>query len=85
LAEAQQELEDAQNSLYNIGLEGANDYAQKYNDTLQEMYDTLTSISEAYFNGEIGSYEEYQAQMTAAQEYYYEKLENYQDLYGIAL
>jgi hypothetical protein len=30
LAEAQQQLEDAQNNLYNIGLEGANDYAQKY-------------------------------------------------------
>jgi hypothetical protein len=30
LAEAQQELEDAQNSLYNIGLEGANEYSEKY-------------------------------------------------------
>lgn len=31
LAEAQQKLEDAQNSLYNIGLEGANSYTEKYN------------------------------------------------------
>ena len=85
LAEAQQALEDAQNSLYNIGLEGANDYTEKYAETMQEMYDTLTSITEAYFNGEIASQEEYEAQMLAAQQYYYEQLENYQDLYGIAL
>ena len=37
LAEAQQQLEDAQNSLYNIGLEGANDYSQKYAETMQEI------------------------------------------------
>ena len=85
LLEAQQQLEDAQNSLYNIGLEGANSYTEKYAQTMQEMYDTLTSISEAYFNGEIASQEEYEAQMLAAQQYYYEQLENYQDLYGIAL
>jgi hypothetical protein len=27
---AQQKFEDAQNSLYNIGLEGANQYTEKY-------------------------------------------------------
>ena len=85
LLEAQQALEDAQNNLYNIGLEGANDYTEKYAETMQEMYDTLTSITEAYYNGEIASHEEYEAQMLAAQQYYYEQLENYQDLYGIAL
>jgi hypothetical protein len=36
VANAQQQLEDAQNSLYNIGLEGANNYQQKYAETLQE-------------------------------------------------
>jgi hypothetical protein len=52
---------------------------------MEEMYDTLTSITEAYYNGEITSQEEYEAQMLAAQEYYYKQLETYQDLYGIAL
>ena len=85
LSQAQQQLEDAQNSLYNIGLEGANNYAEKYNQTMQEMYDTLTSITEAYYNGEITSKEEYDRQMLEAQEYYYEQLENFQDLYGVAL
>jgi methylphosphotriester-DNA--protein-cysteine methyltransferase len=60
LAQAQQQLEDAQNSLYNIGLEGANSYTEKYNQTMQEMYDTLTSITQAYYNGEIASHEEYE-------------------------
>ena len=85
IAEAQQTFEDAQNNLYNIGLEGANDYTEKYAETMQEMYDTLTSITDAYHNGEIASREEYEAQMLAAQQYYYEQLKNYQDLYGIAL
>ena len=85
LAKAQQDLEDAQNTLYNIGLDGVNEYTEKYAQTMQEMYDTLTSITEAYYNGEITSQEDYEAQMLAAQQYYYEKLENYQDLYGIAL
>ena len=85
LAQAQQDLEDAQSELYNIGLEGASNYTEKYTQTMEEMYDTLTSITEAYYNGEITSHEEYEAQMLAAQEYYYAQLENYQELYGIAL
>jgi hypothetical protein len=35
---------DKQNSLYNIALEGANGYAEKYQQTLSEMYDTLTNL-----------------------------------------
>ena len=85
IAQAQQELEDAQNSLYNIALEGANDYTEKYSETLQEMYDTLTSIQEAWLNGEIATQEEYDRQMLAAQEYYYQKLEDYSSLYTVAV
>jgi hypothetical protein len=44
VGEAQQQFDDAQNALYNKGLEGANDYAQKYNTTMQEMYDTFNQI-----------------------------------------
>ena len=85
VAQAQQELEDVQNSLYNIALEGANDYTEKYSETLQEMYDTLTSIQEAWLNGEIATQEEYDRQMLAAQEYYYQKLEDYSSLYTVAV
>jgi hypothetical protein len=35
IAQAQQDLEDAQNNLYNIGLEGANKYGESYAQTLQ--------------------------------------------------
>ena len=85
VAKAQQELEDAQNSLYNIALEGANNYTEKYAETLQEMYDTLTSIQEAWLNGEIATQEEYDRQMLAAQEYYYQQLQDFSELYTVAV
>ena len=85
VSEAQQQLEDAQNSLYNIGLEGANEYSQKYAETMQEMYDTLTSIQEAWLNGEFETQAEYNQAMADAQEYYYQKLQDYSSLYQVAI
>lgn len=85
IADAQQKMLDAENALYNKGLEGANDYAQKYQQTMQEMYDTLTEIQDKYLNGEYDSYQEYQDAMIEAQDYYYQKLEDYSDLYKIAI
>ena len=85
VAQAQQELEDAQNSLYNIGLEGANDYIQKYAETMQEMYDTLAELQQAYLEGEIANEEEYNAKMVAAKQYYFDKLKDYSSLYQVAL
>lgn len=85
LAEAQQELEDAQNSLYNIGLEGANDYSEKYQQTMSEMYDTFTQLQEQYLSGEFETEAEYQEAMLKAKEYYYEKLKNYSSLHQVAI
>ena len=85
LAEAQQELEDAQNSLYNIGLEGANEYSEKYQQTMSEMYDTFTELQEQYLSGEFETEVEYQDAMLKAKEYYYEKLKNYSSLHQVAL
>ena len=85
LAEAQQELEDAQNSLYNIGLEGANEYSEKYQQTMSEMYDTFTELQEQYLSGELETEAEYQEAMLKAKEYYYEKLKNYSSLHQVAL
>jgi hypothetical protein len=45
--------------LYNIGLEGTNNYTQKYQETLNEFYDTMTSLQEQYLNGEFQNEEEY--------------------------
>ena len=85
IADAQQKMLDAENALYNKGLEGANDYVQKYQQTMQEMYDTLTEIQEKYLNGEYETYEEYQTAMIEAQDYYYQKLQDYSDLYKVAI
>ena len=82
---AQQELEDAQNALYNIGLEGANKYAESYAQTVQEMNDAITELTEKWQNGEIASREEYEKEMLRLKEYYGEKLMQYSELHTIAL
>lgn len=85
IADAQQKVEDAQNALYNKGLEGANDYVEKYQETMQEMYDTLTEIQQNYLDGAYESEEEYNNAIEEAKEYYYEKLTQYSNLYQVAL
>ena len=85
IADAEQKLADAQNALYNKGLEGANDYNQKYAETMSEMYDTLTELQTQYLEGAFNSEQEYQDAMTAAKEYYYQKLEDYSSLHVVAL
>ena len=85
VAEAQQKVEDAQNALYNKGLEGANDYVQKYQETMQEMYDTITEIQQNYLDGAYENETEYNAAIEEAKEYYYDKLTQYSNLYQVAL
>lgn len=85
IADAQQQLEDAQNSLYNIGLEGANNYTEKYQQLMSEMYDTLTDLQSQYLDGAFESEEEYQKKVEETKQYYYEKLKQYSSLYQIAL
>lgn len=85
IANAEQKLADKQNALYNIGLEGANDYAEKYSQTMQEMYETLSELHQQYLDGEFASEEEYNNAVAAAKEYYYQKLEDYSSLYKVAL
>ena len=85
VADAEQKLADAQNKLYNIGLDGANQYTEKYQQTLSEMYDTLTDLQQQYLNGAFATEEEYNAAVTSAKEYYYAKLEEYSSLHSIAL
>ena len=83
--EARQKYEDAENALYNKGLEGANDYAEKYEQTMSEMYDTLTELNQKYREGEFESEAEYNEAVRAAKEYYYQQLENYSALYATAV
>ena len=83
--QAEQELLDKQNALYNIGLEGANDYAQKYQQTLNEMYDAITELQQQKLDGMFETEEEYQNAVMATKKYYYQKLSDYSHLYSIAL
>ena len=85
IEDAQQKVDDAQNALYNKGLEGANDYAEKWLSIYQEMFDKLAEIDEAYKNNEYESEEEYQKARNEAVKYYSEQLRSYADLYNIAL
>ena len=85
IAEAQQQLEDAQNDLYNIGLEGANGYAEKYQQTMAEMYDTLRDLQDQYQDGAFESEAEYQEAVTRATDYYYQQLKDFSSLYQISL
>ena len=85
ISDAEQKVADAQNTLYNKGLEGANDYVQKYQETMSEMYDTLKEIQEQYLNGEFETEEEYHREMEKAKEYYFQKLQDYSSLYQVAL
>ena len=85
VSSAQQELEDKQNALYNLGLEGANNYSQKYAELMQEAQDAITELTTMWMNGEIATEEEYQRRKAEIQDYYYNKLKDYSELYQIAL
>ena len=82
---AAQQFEDAENALYNIGLQGANDYTQKYQQTLNEFYDTMTDLQTKFLNGEFENEQEYHHAMESAKEFYYQKLQDYSSLYSVAL
>lgn len=84
ISEAEQALADAQNNLYNIGLEGAQDYQSKYAQTMQEAIETFNKINDNYKNGMYTSEQEYNNAMLEAQKYYYDLLQTYSDLYYIA-
>ena len=85
VAEAEQTLLDKQNALYNLSLDGANDYKEKYLQTLNEMYDTLADLQQQKMDGMFASEEEYQQAVAEATQFYYEQLEQYADLHGIAI
>lgn len=80
ISEAEQAVEDADNDLYNIRLNGANDYAQKVIQAQQDLQSKLAEIDEKYANDETARNE---ARAQAIDEYY-ELIKTYQDLYGIA-
>ena len=85
IADAQQKVEDMQNALYNISLEGANQYAQKYAEAMAQCQDEITELTQRWMNGELASDEEYYRLRAEIEDYYYNLLKDYSNLYGIAV
>ena len=83
--DAQQQYDDAENALYNKGLEGANDYSQKSQQTMQEMVEALKTIQTNYQNGMYSSEQEYETAMLEVKEHYLQKLQDYSMLYNTAI
>lgn len=70
ITSAEQDLADAQNKLYNIGLDATNDYGSKMLELQQQMYDDWTKLQEDHMNGRFRTEEEYkQAEARLIQEY----------------
>lgn len=89
ISDAQQAVEDAENDLYNISLEGQQDYTEKYTQALQSMYDEMKALQEAYLNGDIATEQEYQARKEALMQHYFGVpdgiLTTYSNLYNVAV
>ena len=82
---AEQQLADARNALYNIGLEGANNYAQKMIELEAQMYEELTALHEAWMNGEFESKEQYEEEVAKLEAHWKQKRIDYSNLYQVAL
>ena len=61
VSKAEQDLMDAQNALYNIGLEGTNEYGQKLLELQQQLADQLVALEEARAAGQFATEAEYYA------------------------
>jgi hypothetical protein len=89
IANAQQAYEDAQNALYNISLQGQQNYTSKYLEAIQGMQEELAELNEQRLNGEIESEQEYNDKRAAIYDHYFNPdtgvLVNYQKLYNISL
>lgn len=86
--DAQQAYEDADNRLYNLSLEGQQEFTEKYIQATQEMYNQLTELQQAWLNGEIASEEEYERRKEEILNHYLGPdgvLTTYQNLYNIAV
>lgn len=61
VSQAEQDLADAQNALYNIGLEGTNEYGQKLLELQQQLADSLIALEQQRADGQFATDEEYYA------------------------
>lgn len=80
ISDAEQELADAENDLYNIRLKGANEYGEKVIQLNQWIAEELAKID----NDATLTQEQRNELKAELLNQYYEKLNMYTDLYGIA-
>ena len=85
ISKAEQDLADAQNALYNISLDGANDYGQKRIELQQQVLEELAALTDAYHNGEFASEEEFQAARDRILAEYAQLSEAYSEQYTLAI
>lgn len=86
--DAQQAVDDADNKLYNLSLEGQQQYTEKYLQAEQAMYEELKQLQQDYLDGNIASEEEYKLKKSQIQEHYLGPegvLTTYSKLYNIAV
>lgn len=85
ISQAEQDLADAQNALYNIGLEGTNNYGQKLLELQQQLADDLIALEEARASGQYSTDEEYYAARDQLIQEYNNLFLAYSDQYTTAL
>lgn len=86
--DAQQAVDDADNSLYNLSLEGQQQYTEKYLQAQQSMYEELKQLQQDYLDGNIASEEEYERIKEQILNHYLGPdgvLTTYQNLYNVAV
>ena len=84
VASATQDYLDKQNELYNISLEGSQQYREKYLQNIQNMLDEVEALEYAYLVDQTITKEEYESQKLAIQEYYGEQGKSYAALFNAA-
>lgn len=67
--EAEQNLDDKRNNIYNLSLEGQKEYMDKYLQASKEMYDELNELQEQYLEGLLTE-EEFKLRSEAIKKYY---------------
>ena len=78
---AQQNFEDAQNKLYNIGLDGVKDYQAKSNEIYEKWLNDMQKIQEEWETGAITSESEFRARQEETTTYWQNRLKEYNELY----
>ena len=81
VADAEQNLLDTQNALYNIRLEAANEYGQKIMELNQQLADDLMALEQARVDGQFATEAEYQAAKDLILQEYYALYEGYSQSY----